>query len=160
MTSFPLTKEMIMCTLHCVNTYVHIYVQISVVLAELSMLLKWSVNAFPKPPPGMSNSILKPDFPFFVCLLVSGFNVLSILNYTKEIPSKKFSSLSQFLSPNPSPPKELFFNVKSQTLPVLFFACLPTTFKPLSGPEEEFEEAPFRLAARFQCFPFPSREIN
>ena len=94
MTSFPLTKEMIMCTLHCVNTYVHIYVQISVVLAELSMLLKWPVNVFPKPPPGTSNSMLKSDFPFFVCLLVSGFNVLSFLNYTKEIPSKKISSLS------------------------------------------------------------------
>ncbi|CAM9468547.1 unnamed protein product [Rangifer tarandus platyrhynchus] len=102
----------------------------------------------------------KSDFPFFVCWLVSGFNVPSILNYTKEIPRKKVSSLSQFLSPNPPPPKELFFNVRSQKLPVLFFACLPTTFKPLSGPEEEFEEAPFRLAASFQSLPFPSREIN
>lgn len=58
MISAFLTREMIMGTLHCVNTYVHIYVQISVVLAELSMLLKWSVNVFTKPPPGMSNSIL------------------------------------------------------------------------------------------------------
>lgn len=60
----------------------------------------------------------------------------------------------------PTPfPKDLFFNVRSQKLPVLFFGFLPTTFKPLSGPEEESR----RLRADWQpafkvCF--PSGEIN
>lgn len=73
-----------MGTLHCVNTYVHIYVQISVVLAELSMLLKWSVNVFTKPPSRYVQQHTLNQTPFlFVCWYLV-FNVLSILEYTKR----------------------------------------------------------------------------
>lgn len=103
------------------------------------------------------NTHCKSDF--FFCLLLFGFKVPSVLDYyTRDHYRGGLFSCSFFSFPPTS--KELFFSVRSQKLPVLFFGFLPTTFKPLSGPEEESEEVLCRLAASFQSLPFPTGEIN
>lgn len=139
------------CTLSCVNTYVHTYIHIFVVLARFSMQLKWFVNVFAKPSPDVSKKhTVNQTFVF----LQFGFNAPNILGYyTKEITIEEICSPSLF-SPPLLPPRELFFNVRSQKLPVLFFGFLSTTFKPLSGPEEESRRLPPDWQPAFKVSPF------
>jgi hypothetical protein len=105
---FPSTRETIMCsdfyTLNCVSNCVHIYIHIFIVPAKFSVQSKWFVMSFLNLLQMCPTAYYKSDFHsfsssfFFFLLLVFAFNVMSILDYTKDI------TIEEVCSRYPTPP--------------------------------------------------------